>query len=812
MNPKLTFNPHAPTAPRGLGGLVADHFGNGRLFAKICAHGGLTEIGCWGRQKLGAGCFFRGEPQTAWVKLFRVYAGVGEARHYLPLNDTCLYPFGYSSRADVAGVHFRHEMLLLPDALVQRFRVLGNPGRNPVRIEMLHQEAITATNRDLRTWGHMAFDVSLNALIASCTDQNPVVRKEGSDGSLAQEGMPIEVRDTTKATTWVGIGCDSMLSHHCGYHARSKHYLAGSKIKRDSAAIFLVFANSRNELESRLKCISQSVHFECDALLDGYADRLRARPQVETGNKVLNSAFSQYPEVIEHMKLPDRPGAVRATLAGYFVWCWDALNAPMAGCLANEPDGAAEVLRFFQQTRHKTLGFPHTFTTSFQPFNKASFASQFQFIAALYHYVSTTGDLDLAEELMPSCKFLLDRCRERIVKGTGLVEGVALWPDFPEAMEETGHDISSMNNSLVYQGLRAMEFLAAALGVSKLAIECRDWAKALRTGFVKHLYDEEMGFFISSCDSRTFRPRKHYCPQSIFWLTPFARELVSHAPQRIADFLNKELRSDKCLLTLPHWDSAWMADGNQLGSSFPAADHFYLNAQKLVANAAGLQQWLGDVEWFWHRHTAPEAFTPEALNDADFGVDNPGCKQLQACATWYVGLYTGLAGLDFDHEGLTVTPWGDHPLRIANLRLQGCSVNLEIKGAGSHVRSLKLNGRVLPAGSRKILWSQLKGKSARIELVRSPRAPACPVVVRADGLRVEVIECTKGRLRARVDALGSGEILVQAPASAAIELNGRRIQPAHDPSTNTYAIPFSPGSAAMLEVSCCGNLSNKRST
>ena len=801
MNPTLTFDLSAPIAPQGLGGLGADHFGNGRLFAKICAHGGLIDIGYWGRQNLGAYHFFHGDPQSAWVKLLRVYAGVGEDRQYLTLNNTSLYPFGYSSHADVAGAEFQHEMLLLPDALVQRFRVLDNPERTPVRIEMLHQEACTATNQNDRTWSDMAFDPSLNALIASCTDLNPVVRKERGGGSLAQKGMPLAVKDSPKATTWVGIGCDSKLHHHCGYHARSKHYLAGSKIKRTGAAIFLVFANSRKELEARLKVLSKSVHSECDALLDGYAGRLRARPQVETGNKVLNSAFSQYPEVIQQMKLPDRPGAVRATLAGNFVWGWDALNVPMSSCLANEPDGSAEVLRFFQQTRTNSLGFPHTFTTSFQLFNKASFASQCQFIAALYHYVSTTGDLALAKELMPTCRFLLDRCRERIVKGTGLVEGVALWPDFPEAMEETGCDISSMNNSLVYQGLRAMEFLAAALGDSKLTAECRDWAKALRASFDKYLYDEEKGFFISSCDSRTFRPRKHYCPQSIFWLTPFARELVSHAPQRIADFLNKELRSDKCLLTLPRWDSAWMADGNQLGSSFPAADHFYLNAQKLVANAAGLRRWLGDVEWFWQRHTAPEAFTPEAGNDADFGVDNPGCKQLQACATWYVGLYAGLAGLDFDHEGLTVTPWGDQPLRINNLRFRGCSVNLEIKGAGSHVGSLKLNGRVLPAGSRKISWSQLKGKSARIELVRSPRAPGCPVVVRADGLRVEVMAIAKGALHARVEGVVSGEILVQAPASADIQLDGRRIQPVHDPATNTHSIPFSPRTAANFEVS-----------
>ena len=71
-----------------------------------------------------------------------------------------------------------------------------------------------------------------------------------------------------------------------------------------------------------------------------------------------------------------------------------------------------------------------------------------------------------------------------------------------------------------------------------------------------------------------------------------------------------------------------------------------------------LERWLGDVEWFWQRHTVPEAFTPEAENEHEIGPDNQGCKQYFTCSTWYACLYHGLAGLDFDHEGLTVTPWG----------------------------------------------------------------------------------------------------------------------------------------------------------
>lgn len=798
-NSSLDFSHGAPVASHGLGGLVRDHFGHGRLYATVCAHGGLTDISYWGRQHLGAAGFFQGDPQSAWVKLFRVYAGIDGERQYLPLNNTTLHAFGYTSRANVGGVAFNHDLLLLPDALVQRFRVTDNPQKRSVRIESLHQEACTAAAKANRTWGEFKFVPALNALVTSCTDLNPHVLTDDKS-SLAVSGLPMSVKDSPKAVTWIGIGCDSRLGHHRGYHARSKHYLKGSALKGDQAALFLVFAHSRKELATRLKTLSKTVHRECDALLDGYANRLKARPQIDTGDTLLNSAFSQYPEAIQQMKVPDFPGAIRATLAGYFIWGWDCMTAPISSALANEPEDAAQTLRFMQKILNKKAGIPHTFTTSAKLYYKSPYPAQCQFIADLYHIVSTTGDLSLARELMPTCRFLLDRCRERKVKDTGLVEGYALWPDFPEAMEETGRDISSMNNSLLYQGLRAVEYMAAALGDTGLALDCREWAQTMRASFVRYLYDPEKGFFISSCDSRTIKPRKHYCPQSIFWLTPFARELVAHDAHRITAFLNHELRSDKCLLTLPHWDKAWMADGNQLGSSFPAADHFYINAQKLTGNAAGLEHWLSDVDWFWRRHTAPEAFTPEAGNEADFGADNPGCKQLQACTTWYAGVYSGLAGMDFDHEGLTLTPFGHRPLSIQGLQLRNRTWDITVKGSGNHVGSLTLNGKKLPAGTRKLAWASCTAKKLRLELIRSTEAPDHPVIVRADGLQIDGVRTETGSLFARIDGTISGEVVVQAPKNARCTLDGKPTKFAHDASTGTLTIPFLPGRPVNLII------------
>lgn len=787
----LDFSHVTPVAPSALGGMLWDHFSNGRLFATVAHHGGIVNLSYWGRQHLAAARLFKGDPGSAWTKLFRISLKIDEKRYYPTLGNTELFPFGLRSRGEVQGVSFLYELLLLPDALVQRLKILGNPRQRSIGVEVLHQEAITAITRANRTWADFQFFPERNVFLASCKDENPVASPPDED-ALAQKGLLHVEPDAPSATTWIGLGCDLPLTARRGYHARSKHYLETTGRDVTEIACYVAFSTTSEGLDKRLAGLSSSVHRECEELIRGYEARLADRPRIRTGRDALDSAFGQYPEVIEFIKVADRPGAVRATMSGYWIWGWDGMMPFISSPLANEAEHSAAMLRFFHETRNEEWGLPHQFTTAFNLRLKGPYPSQAQFFIGLYLYAAATGDLGVAREVWPTCEFILARCRESEIAGTGLVSGNALWPDFPEAMEETGEDISSMNNSMLYQGLRCMEYLAAALGEKTLAAECRAWARKLRASFRKYFYDEEKGFFISSCSSVDLKPRKHYCPQSVFWLSPFARELVSHAPRRIAAFMDEHLRSAKCLLTLPHWDTAWMADGNQLGSSFPAADSFYVEAHKLLGDASGLETWLGDIEWFWRRHTAPEAFTPEAENEHELGPDNYGVKQTQALTTWYANAYHGVAGLDFDHEGITLTPWGGIPVEISRLRLHGIPIDISISGRGSHAASLVLNGQPQSPALLKIPWEKLAGDAARIELVRTEAAPAHPVVVRADGLRVTLQECDEHGLSALVSGSMAGEIVVRANASARIVINGKPAAGPFDPDTSTFTLDFTP--------------------
>ncbi|MDR1146331.1 MAG: hypothetical protein LBK71_09385 [Verrucomicrobiales bacterium] len=794
----LNFDELVPVADRELGGLRRAHFTNSRLFAILAPHGGLIDIRFFGWQCYPGATFFSGALETAYHKVFRPYvrfgAGLPLERYALPLNHTQLFPFGTSSTATLRGEKFIHETLLLPDALVQR---VESRGRQPVSFELVHNDDPSRCHRDGRVWSPFKFDRRANALIAAVTDRHAEPYRGGD--SLAQQALPIVARDIPYAKTWLGLGCDVPFScRHTLNHF--KFYLQCEPTGAKQAAFYLVFAPSRAALRKRLATLSTAVHRECQTLKDEYFARLKSRPQIDiAGNKVLNSAFAQQIEGLQVLKVLDVPGASRAAAQAY-TWGWDALTPCQAFQFGNEAAYTANIFHFLQKTLHPRVGIPHMFFLNFKPRLQAAFASQMQFAANLYSYVAVTGDLKTARAVWPTCLFLMRRSLRDRAGQCGLARGVSLWPDLPEWLDEDGQDLSALNNSLLYQGLRGMEYLGRALGEPATADQCADAAAKLRADFVNYLYDKKIGYFVLSCSAVDFKPRKHYPCEAIFWLTPFARELTAHAPARIADFMHRHLRADKCLLSLPQWDQSWMRDGNQLGSSFPSADYFYLQAGKLAGRGEMLRAWLGDVEWHWHYHTQPEAFTPEAANEADFGPDNTGQIHSQTSATWYAAVFYGAAGLDFDHEGLTVTPWSDVPVTIRGVNLRGTRTDITVRGRGNYLARLQLNGKTLPAGSRKIAWSQLTGRSARLEITRTDQAPQEPEILRADGLRVQLLRSGKGELVATINGDMHGEVVLHVPVSCQVRLNNEPVTVRPNDAAQSI-IPYRRGERMQLTVS-----------
>jgi hypothetical protein len=313
-------------------------------------------------------------------------------------------------------------------------------------------------------------------------------------------------------------------------------------------------------------------------------------------------------------------------------------------------------------------------------------------------------------------RWLVERCMEQEVKGTGLVEGAGL-PDFPA--DQDGHDISASGNSYYYQALRCLRFLASEMdrlepgkGHAEMAAKCESAADRCLAGFRRYLYDTEKGYFLDSVSSRDFSPRRHYPSFAIQWATPFGADLVGDRAKRIADFMAKNFTRPQGIGGFfPTWDTAYPGDGNQFLAYYPSwLEGLYRGAMKLAGREPELSKWFSDVAWFWQRFTVPEGFTYDAENEG-FTPDNPGGKQGFGAMAWYTTFFRSIIGIEVDERGVVVAP---SPVReeisVKGFVVRGKKIDIKVTGKGSRTEVL-VNGAKQGGPTVIIPFSGLKNQN-----------------------------------------------------------------------------------------------------
>ncbi len=693
--------------------LEQDQFSGGRIGVTVAKHGGITKIIYYGQQRLGDRYIFQADPVSTWTKLFRLYVVIDSRMYYLTFRNTHLYPFGYQSECEIDEVQLQHEMVLLNDAIVQRVKILQNPKNKTVSLKMLHH-GFTRIESPARKWKEYKANPRQNCFTMLAIDVYP---KEPKRSSALAQRETFDIIEPLRSETRIAISSELPLQFRKTYK-RHKEYIE-SKAFSDSATMFVLFGTKRKTFEQRLKDLQKNIHKQTDEVLTDYRVRLTQAPKLKLANEseVLSSALHNVPAVIDSLKVKDIPGAIRATAGGYWVWGWDSMVHAKAFLLAGDGDFVRQMLDFFHKTANKQLGIPHALTTRLKLAGAMAFPAQCLYIIMLYDYIVYTGDTSVLKKFFPFCKWLLNKTLEREVKQSGLIEGVSLYPDFPECLDENGHDISSFNNSIFYQAVHCTAYLANLWGDTALAESCHDLAERCRKNFIKYLFDSDKGYFIDSCSSRTFKQRLHYPLYAILWLTPFARDLVEGHISEIADFMKTHFHHPRGLYMFPRWDSSFMADGNQIGAYCPVIEGFYYHMMRLSRNKRELKHWENTVKWNWKQHTIPEGLTTEAENEG-ITLDNPGTKQLFAAKVWYSNFFDIFAGIEATPEGLKVSPCYYSEISINNLRLRGKELQIAISGRGSKIAKIELNGRTLTANDI-ISWDRFNRSPNLIKITRT---------------------------------------------------------------------------------------------
>lgn len=703
----LTYDKAIPYFKKGFH-LDQTWFSGGRIGVSMARHGGISKVVYFGRQAMPNRTFFESKfPQSSWEKLLRLCVLIDGHPYYPEFNQTRLYPFGYTSECLIQKVHFQHELLLLNDTIVHRVKVLSNPLKRSLSLKLIFH-GFTRTTPGCRKWTPWVEESG--TIITSATEtyspeeckQQVITRKKNPS-----QAVTFENPDVPKAETHLGIASNTALSIEeikpSDFDKKSdgwKYYLRSRDFTKQGA-LFVCFNPEKNALLRRIKHLQKQVFTECDTRLREYDTRLQNSPEIQLRNPSVQSCLVNIPPVLDSLKIADIPGGLRAGATDYWMWSWDSLVHSSVYIYSDDIPFLKDLLLLVNKyTDFERLGIPHLVTTRLQPLLAMAFPPQCIYILALYNYYYATHDKQVLKKCYPLATWLIERCLSKEVGNTGLIEGVAYYPDFPEYLGQHGQDISVINNSIFYQGVMALRCLTQEMLHLSPSPEQAQFIQKLesignrcRASFIKYFFDQEKGYFVDSVDSRTFVKRPHYPAHAILWISHFAADLLGEHADRIASFMIKNFSQKHGPAMYPEWDSCFMKDGNQLGAYYAVTEPFFRNVLKQTGRTRELNKWFDNLAWFWARNTLPEGFTYDAVNEG-FTPDNPGGKQAFCAKSWYDIFFRTIVGLELDERGLVVTPSpGIHSVCVRNVRIGG--KRLDIKTVRGAKPSIKLNGRLV---------------------------------------------------------------------------------------------------------------------
>lgn len=702
----MYFKDNIPVTEQGLDNIKAVCFSGGRVSADMASHGGLFNIRYFGKQRFCGTNIFQADPLSCWVELLRLYAVINGDVYYLETNDTEIFPYGYRSRCKAAGIKMEHELILLNDSLRFRIKITDNPNNSEVKIRLVINETCARVSPSFRNWSDFSFFAGKNLLSVVVTDTYAPDEKGKEDPVALAQQKGFYNRQTDSARIFVGITADQPLEFVTTPKTFKRHQL--TTVSNIETVIFTIqFADSESAFESKMKLVSAHAGQQCDAFLTGWAADRERQTTISCRDRTVQSMLANVMGVIDSLKVKDLPGGMRAADSGYWIWGWDSMVYADALLLGGDHEFVLEMLEFYCQTAHRELGIFHAMTLDMTPHLAMAPAAQTLYCITLYFYYIHTRNREVLDKYFGFAATVITRAERDEVKDSGLLEGVGLYPDYPEDLDQTGRDISIFNNSIYYQALRAMAVLARISGRDETSEIYMRKAENCRLGIFKYLYDADKGYFYDSVSSIDFTPREHYPVYAVLWISRFAKELVKEQAAEIADFMVDNFPARHGCRILPKWDKGFMKDGNQLGMYMPVVERFFREMMLSSGRIEHLRSWFETVTWFWNQNVFPESLTCRAENH-QLTVDNPGRKQGFAAKSWYSIFCEVICGIHISENGIEISP---SPLAdgvdISNLRFADKTLAIAyLKSEKGQRGQLVLNGTV--CGSHHIDYGSLE--------------------------------------------------------------------------------------------------------
>lgn len=687
MNNYLSFDNLIPYAETGVP-VSRVCFSSGRISADMASHGGLSAIRCYQQQRFSDTTFYEADLIGAWSHLFRGFVDFGNGQQYmLEFNNTRFYPFGYESQCVLNGVEFFHRMTLIGDAIVFELHRGGGEDRAFDFLLMLTEHAVQKCSPN-RTWQRFAMSGGENCAVSTvCDDYEEDAF--ANDGLTQCAGFGFSEPAHSRSVLALGTGAGQS-ALHCRFTRDTfkKAYFRTAPGSDNTAVMVLAFAATATEAIARANTLTAD---DAAAERQIYYHSLQNHTRLTQGaSATLRSFIGNFPEVIRSLEVRDLPGAARAADSGYWVWGWDSMVHSDALLLAGCHETVRNRLKFYRDSAHPDKGIFHSICCNGNPLLAMAPVAQTIYCIMLYNYLVWTRDTVVTLEFYDFASKLIERVMPEQDKRTGLFRGVALYPDFPEDLGQTGSDLSIFNNAILFQALRAMQSIAGALGKNQDEANYQKAGDMLAESFRTCFFDSKAGYFVDSLDADTLAPRQFYPVYAILHLSAFADELSLGREKELAQFFRDHFVQRHGFSMFARDSEMFYLDGNQLGMYMPVTEGF---GRRLLRRAGDPDGMLAFLESRWQSIQLPEALNTEAVN-SNIAADNPGRKQAFTASSWYSLLFTLHLGLEFGVDVLkchAVCPeaaaWQVNGLRWGNAVL-----DIAVTGNGGRVLGLELNG------------------------------------------------------------------------------------------------------------------------
>jgi len=684
-------------------GVRRNFYQSGRISAKVSDIAGLFELNYVGSQPYHKQNFYRSAAENChWMHGFAPYVLIDDVPYRLTFENTVHYPFGYTSECTVDGVKLRHEFVLDGNAVFRRIIVIENPQKKPVRCRIVQMQAGMGQGAKWKT--EECKVESVKCKVGGC-GRRLVAEAGFEDGTK----VTMEIGSANPVSFPLNDRPPQPLAYRNGDHRPNFRFNMDETEPCDMHLFWWAFDAKDGEDFSEARV---------DRVFAEFRKRHAEDARFETGDAMVDGWLGHVAPMSAAFEV-DGIGAFRASPT-YWVWGWDAMVHAGTLAFCGRAAEVKRMLSFFRDTASEEAGILHAYGTAFKFEGKGSDKPgqsytmpptvQLFWVVLLNDYVNATGDEAFKAECMGFARKLVERAKASADATDLLPHKYSYYPDNPYAVDQQKDDIALINCAVYWQGLCAWRELS---GDGTEDIESIGKAVAAK------LWNAEKGWWADSWDVANGCRREHYPLYGFFHVSPFGRDIYSHAKgfseETTADYLKREFFMGDRLVMFGWRTKSWCTDGNQLGSYYPVTDRTYWNAM----NAAGRVDAIADFRNIVSCHarvlTYPEGQTADAVNlDPSDYSDELGNKQFFAAKGWLADALDLWLGMRVAKDGVRFHPMNDgKPFAVRGLQLRGKTLDVEMSGIGTNA-SYSLNGAALDGGF--VSWGCLKPSSNMLKI------------------------------------------------------------------------------------------------